>query len=79
MTKLRLNQDAIDYWPEDEASVSAALGLELFEEEGQASYHQWLIRERRVIANVFDNDQSLIDRFMAKFNAMTAPSTNLYF
>jgi hypothetical protein len=76
---MNFNQSALANWPEDEARASAALGLELFEEEGRDGYHQWLIRERRVIANVFDGDQTLIGRFMAKFNAMTAPTTNLYF
>ena len=76
---MNFNQSALAHWPEDEARASAALGLELFEEEGRDNYHQWLIRERRVMNDVFDGDQALIDRFMAEFNAMTAPTTNLYF
>ena len=76
---MNFNQSALANWPEDEARASAALGLEIFEEQGRDNYHQWLIRERRVIIDVFDNDQTLIDRFMVEFNAMTAPTTNLYF
>ncbi len=76
---MNFNQSALANWPEDEAHLSAALALEIFEEQGRDNYHQWLIRERRVIANVFDGDKALIDRFMAEFNAMTAPTTNLYF
>jgi hypothetical protein len=76
---MNFNQSALAHWPEDEAHLSAALALEIFEEQGRDDYHQWLIRERRVIANVFDGDQALVNRFMAEFNALTAPTTNLYF
>lgn len=76
---MKFNQLALAQWPEDEAHQSAALGLEIYEEQGHDDYHQWLIRERRVIASVFDGDQALIARFTAEFNAMTAPTTNLYF
>jgi hypothetical protein len=76
---MRFNQSALANWPEDEAHQSAALALEIYEEQGHDSYRQWLIRERCVIANVFDGDQALIDRFTTEFNAMTAPTTNLYF
>ncbi len=76
---MNFNQSALANWPEDEAHLSAALALEIFEEQGHDNYHQWLIRERRVIIDVFDNDQALIDRFMVEFNTLTAPTTNLYF
>ena len=76
---MNFNQSALAQWPEDEAHLSAALALEIFEEQGRDDYHQWLIRERRVMNDVFDGDQALIDRFMAEFNTLTAPITNLYF
>lgn len=76
---MKFNQSALAQWPEEEAHLSSALALEIFEEQGHDNYHQWLIRERRVIDNVFDGDQSLINRFMVEFNKLTAPTTNLYF
>jgi len=76
---MKLTQDAIAFWPEDEARLSASFALDLFETEGRDYYHQWLIKERAVIRNVFDGEQALIDRFTVKFNDMTAPTTNVYF
>jgi hypothetical protein len=76
---MQFNQSALAQWPEEEAHLSAALAIEIFDEQGHDNYHQWLIRERRVMDNVFDGDQSLIDRFMVEFNKLTAPTTNLYF
>jgi hypothetical protein len=76
---MNLNQSAIANWAEDEAHLSAIFALELFATEGRDYYHQWLIKERSVIHNVFDGDKSLINRFMIKFNAMTSSITNLYF
>jgi hypothetical protein len=76
---MQFNQSALAQWPEEEAHLSAALAIEIFDEQGHDNYHQWLIRERRVIDNVFDGDKSLINRFMVEFNKLTAPTTNLYF
>ena len=76
---MKLMQDALAFWPEDEARLSASFALDLFETEGRDYYHQWLIKERAVIHNVFDGEQALIDRFTVKFNDMTAPTTNVYF
>lgn len=76
---MKLMQDALAFWPEDEARLSASFAFDLFETEGRDYYHQWLIKERAVIRNVFDGEQALIDRFTVKFNDMTAPITNVYF
>ena len=70
--------DAVANWPEDEASMSASYALDLFEMEGRDEYHAWLIKERGCLKNLFDDDESLIERFMVKFNALTAGTTNLY-
>jgi hypothetical protein len=70
--------DAVANWPEDEASMSASYGLDLFEMEGRDEYHAWLIKERGCLKNLFDDDEKLIERFMVKFNALTAGTTNLY-
>lgn len=70
--------DATNNWPEDEANLSAGFALDLFETEGRDYYHQWLIKERGCLHNLFDDDQSLIDRFIVKFNSLTSQVTNLY-
>jgi len=73
-------QDALDNWPEDEASQVASFALDLFEIEGRDYYHQWLIKERSsVIHNIFNEDEQLIERFRYAFNKLTAPVTKLYF
>jgi len=69
---------SINNWAEDEAITSADYALDLFKSEGRDEYHAWLIEERRCIRNLFDHDQVLIDRFIEKFNALTARTTNLY-
>ena len=70
--------DAVTNWPEDEAHMSASYALDLFESDGRDEYHAWLIKERGCLRNLFDDDQALIDRFIVKFNALTAGTTNLY-
>jgi hypothetical protein len=70
--------DAVNNWPEDEASMSASYALDLFESEGKDEYHAWLIKERGCLKNLFDDDQSMIDRFIVKFNSLTSKVTNLY-
>ena len=73
-------QDAIDNWPEDEARMTAEFALSLYETDGRDYYHEWLIKERScVIHNVFDDDETLIERFRVEFNKLTSPTTNLYF
>jgi hypothetical protein len=74
---MSIYNDAVDNWPEDEASISASMALEIYEDEGSDYYHQWLIRERKHMVTVF-NDDALMQRFSDKFNALTAPKTNLY-
>ena len=76
---MSLYQDAINNWPEDEAVQDAEFALDLFKNEGQDYYHQWLFKERSsVLHNTFDDDESLIKRYIDKFNDLTAPTTNLY-
>jgi len=75
---MSLYDDATANWSEDEASVTADFALSLFETDGRDYYHQWLIKERGCLHNLFDDDQQLIDRFCRKFNALTAHVTNLY-
>jgi len=70
--------DAIDNWPEDEANLSAGFALDLFENEGRDYYHAWLIKERGTLHNLFDDDESLIERFKIKFNSITAKKTGFY-
>lgn len=72
-------QDAINSWPEDEATQDAEFALGLFETEGADYLHQWLIKERSaVVRNTFDDDQQLITRYIDKFNSLTSHITNLY-
>lgn len=68
--------DAVENWPEDEASISASMAVEIYQEEGHDYYHQWLIRERKHFADIF-SDPALMERFCAKFNALTFEITNL--
>lgn len=74
---MSLYADAVDNWPEDEASMSAEYALDTFENDGHDTYHQWLIRERDHWNKVFSDD-ALMNRFSARFNALTANVTNLY-
>jgi hypothetical protein len=71
-----LYAEAVENWPEDEASSSADFALDLFECEGHDYYHQWLIKERQHWIKVF-NDPALMNRFFDKFNALTFNTTNL--
>ena len=74
-----LYQSAIDNWPEDEATLDAEFAIALFKDEGRDYYHQWLIKERSsVLHNTFDDDQELMNRYIDKFNKLTADITNLY-
>ena len=76
---MSLHQDAVNNWPEDEASQDAEFAIELFKNEGADYYHQWLIKERSsVLHNTFDDDESLINRYIEKFNDLTSEVTNLY-
>lgn len=76
---MSLYQDAVNNWPEDEAHLDAEYALELFKTEGQDYYHQWLIKERSsVVHNTFDDDESLIERYINKFNDLTSHITNFY-
>jgi len=70
--------DAVTNWPEDEANLTADFALDLFDHHGRDYYHAWLIKERGTLHNLFNDDQALIDRFIVKFNALTAETTNLY-
>jgi hypothetical protein len=72
-------QDAIDNFPEDQATIDADFALSLFETEGADYYHQWLIKERSsVIHNTFDDDQAQIKRYIDRFNELTADQTRFY-
>jgi hypothetical protein len=71
-----LYAEAVNNWPEDEATLSVEFALDLFETEGADSYHQWLIKERQHWIKVF-NDPALMGRFSDKFNALTFNTTNL--
>ena len=74
-----LYQSAVNNWPEDEAVQDAEYALDLFKTEGQDYYHQWLIKERSsVLHNTFDDDESLIKRYIDKFNYLTSHITNFY-
>ena len=73
---MSIYNDAVDNWPEDEASLSASMALEIFSEEGHDYYHQWLIKERNHFIKIF-NDDALMSRFCDKFNAVTFNTTNL--
>ena len=74
-----LYQSAENNWPEDEAVQDAEYALDLFETEGADYYHQWLIKERSsVLHNTFDDDESLIKRYIDKFNYLTSHITNFY-
>jgi len=74
-----LYQEAANNWPEDEATLDAEFAIALFNDEGRDYYHQWLIKERSsVLHNTFDDDQELINRYIDKFNKLTAQITNLY-
>jgi hypothetical protein len=76
---MTLYQDAINNWPEDEATQDAEFALSLYETEGADYLHQWLIKERSaVVHNTFDDDQDLISRYIDKFNSLTSHITNLY-
>ena len=74
---MSLYNDAVDNWPEDEADMSAEYALDTFEIDGAEYYHQWLIRERDHWVKVFSDD-ALMKRFSARFNAITAKTTNIY-
>lgn len=74
---MSIYNDAVDNWPEDEASISASMALEIFEEEGSDYYHQWLVKERKHMVSVF-NDDAMMQRFTDKFNSLTASTTNLF-
>lgn len=74
---MSIYNDAVNNWPEDEASISASMALEIFEEEGSDYYHQWLIKERKYMVSVF-NDDAMMQRFTDKFNSLTASTTNLF-
>jgi hypothetical protein len=73
---MSIYNDAVDNWPEDEASMSASMALEIFADDGHDYYHQWLIKERNHFMKIF-NDEELMKRFCAKFNALTLNITNL--
>ena len=76
---MSLYQSAVDNYPEDQATLDAEFALNLFEVEGVDYYHQWLIKERSsVLHNTFDDDEALIQRYIDKFNTLTAKITNLY-
>lgn len=76
---MSLYQSAIDNYPEDQATLDAEYALGLFDVEGADYYHQWLIKERSsVLHNTFDDDEALIKRYIDKFNALTAETTNFY-
>jgi hypothetical protein len=76
---MSLYQSAVDNFPEDQAIMDAEFALNMFEVEGRDYYHQWLIKERSsVVHNTFDDDESLIKRYIDKFNDLTADITNLY-
>jgi hypothetical protein len=76
---MSLYQSAIDNFPEDQAIMDAEFALNMFEIEGRDYYHQWLIKERSsVVHNTFDDDETLIKRYIDKFNDLTADVTNLY-
>jgi hypothetical protein len=70
--------DAIDNWPEDEANLTADFALDLFDHHGRDYYHAWLIKERGTLHNLFNDDESLIERFKIKFNSITANETGFY-
>jgi hypothetical protein len=73
---MSIYNDAVDNWPEDEASMSASIALEIFADDGKDYYHQWLIKERNHFIKIF-NDDALMNRFCDKFNAVTFETTNL--
>ena len=73
---MSIYNDAVDNWPEDEAAISASMAIEIFNDEGQDYYHQWLIRERKHMVSVF-NDDLMMNRFCDKFNSLTFSITNL--
>ena len=73
-----LNKSAVDNYPEDQAHLDAEYALNLFKTEGRDYYHQWLIKERSsVIHNLFDESAHL-ERYIERFNKLTAPTTNFY-
>jgi hypothetical protein len=79
MTQTQFIHDAINNWPEDEATLSAEFALDLYASEGHDYYHQWLMRERDHFWNtVFEKDSELMDRFTESFNKLTSKITNLY-
>lgn len=73
---MSIYNDAVDNWPEDEASMSASIALEIFADDGRDYYHQWLIKERNHFIKIF-NDDALMSRFCDKFNSVTFETTNL--
>ena len=73
---MSIYNDAVDNWPEDEATLSASEAIEIYEEEGCEYYKKWADEERWHFVKVF-NDKALMDRFCAKFNALTFEVTNL--
>jgi len=76
---MSLYADALANWPEDEAVLTAEYALDLFKIEGRDNYHQWLIKERSsVVNNLFNDDKDLIERYINKFNALTAQITSFY-
>lgn len=76
---MSLYQSAVDNFPEDQAIMDSEFALNIFEVEGRDYYHQWLIKERSsVVHNTFDDDETLIKRYIDKFNDLTADVTNLY-
>lgn len=72
-----LQQSAEDRWPEDQATIDAEYALLLWQEDDRDSYHQWLIKERGCIHNLFDQ-QSQRKRYADEFNRLTSNVTNLY-
>ena len=73
-----LYPSAIDNYPEDQAHLDAEYALDLFKIEGRDYYHQWLIKERSsVIHNLFD-DSAHLERYIERFNKLTATTTNFY-
>ncbi len=77
---MSFQSDAEQNWPEDEARQAAEYALWLFNAEGRDYSRQWLVKERSaVVHNIFDDDQSMIDRFAKEFNRLTADTTGFWF
>jgi hypothetical protein len=73
---MSIYNDAVNNWPEDEASLSASMAIEIYEEAGYEYYKDWVEKERWHFVKIF-NDKALMDRFCAKFNSLTFEVTNL--